>query len=66
MCSSVPYICNSCKYCCGVLSAINKLGIPAAEVINCHYYAEIDPDRCAGCGLCSDERYQVVTPYFSL
>lgn len=53
------YICNCCKCCCGVLGAINKLGIPAAEAINSHYYAEIGPNRCAGCGRCSDERCQV-------
>jgi electron transport complex protein RnfB len=53
------YICNCCKCCCGVLGAINELGIPAADVINAHYYAEIDPDACIGCGLCSDRRCQV-------
>ena len=53
------YICNCCKCCCGVLSAINNLGMPAAEVVNAHYYAEIDPDKCVGCGLCREERCQV-------
>ncbi|MCX5818554.1 MAG: 4Fe-4S binding protein [Deltaproteobacteria bacterium] len=53
------YICNCCKCCCGVLGAINELGIPAADVINSHYYAEIDPDQCVRCGLCSEERCQV-------
>jgi NAD-dependent dihydropyrimidine dehydrogenase PreA subunit len=53
------YICNCCKCCCGVLGAINELGIPAADVINSHYYAEVDPDRCIRCGLCSEERCQV-------
>jgi electron transport complex protein RnfB len=53
------YICNCCKCCCGVLRSINELGIPAAEVVNSHYYAEIDPDKCAACGLCLDERCQV-------
>ena len=53
------YVCNCCKCCCGVLSAINNLGIPATDVVNAHYYAEIDPDKCVGCGLCFDERCQV-------
>ena len=53
------YICNCCKCCCGVLGAINKLGMPAKDVVNSHYYAEIVPDRCTGCGLCLDERCQV-------
>ena len=53
------YICNCCKCCCGVLGAINKLGIPASLVINSRYYAQIDADACIGCGLCADERCQV-------
>ena len=53
------YICNCCKCCCGVLRAINELNIPASLVINSHYYAEIDPETCIACGLCSDERCQV-------
>ena len=53
------YICNCCKCCCGVLRAINDLGIPAMDVVNAHYYAEIDPDKCVSCGLCLDERCQV-------
>jgi electron transport complex protein RnfB len=53
------YICNCCKCCCGVLGAINKLGIPASTVINSHYYAEIDPGACIGCGLCLEKRCQV-------
>ncbi len=53
------YICNCCKCCCGVLEAVNRLGIPAADVVNAHYYAEIDPDACIGCGLCSEKRCQV-------
>ncbi|MGD0276476.1 MAG: 4Fe-4S binding protein [Syntrophales bacterium] len=53
------YICNCCKCCCGVLRSINELHIPASKVINSHYYAEIDPDECIGCGTCSDDRCQV-------
>ena len=53
------FICNCCGCCCGVLKAINDLGIPASQVINSHYYAEIDPDTCIGCGLCAEERCQV-------
>jgi Fe-S-cluster-containing hydrogenase component 2 len=53
------YICNCCGCCCGVLTAINKLGIPASKVINSHYYAEIDPEKCLQCGICADERCQV-------
>ena len=49
------YICNCCKCCCGVLSAINRLGLPAAKVVNAHYCAEIDPEKCVNCGLCAGE-----------
>jgi electron transport complex protein RnfB len=53
------YICNCCKCCCGVLRSINELGIPAADVVNSHYYAEIDADECISCGVCLEERCQV-------
>jgi len=50
------YICNCCGCCCGVLRAVN-MGFP--QMVNSHYYAEIDPDKCSGCGTCADERCQV-------
>lgn len=50
------FICNCCGCCCGVLKTI-KMGVP--NVVNSHYYAEIDPDECAVCGVCADERCQV-------
>jgi electron transport complex protein RnfB len=53
------FICNCCGCCCGVLRAINELGIPASQVINSHYYAMIDPELCIGCGVCAEERCQV-------
>jgi ferredoxin len=53
------FICNCCGCCCGVLKGINDLGIPASRVVNSYYYAEIDPDECAACGTCADERCQV-------
>ncbi len=53
------YICNCCGCCCGILRGINQLGISASHVINSHYYAEIDPDKCSVCGICADERCQV-------
>ncbi len=51
------FICNCCGCCCGVLRSINELGIP--DAVNSHYYAEIDPEECAACGTCKDERCQV-------
>ncbi len=53
------FICNCCGCCCGVLRGITQLGIPAATVVNSHYYAAIDPDLCTACGTCADERCQV-------
>jgi Na+-translocating ferredoxin:NAD+ oxidoreductase subunit B len=53
------FICNCCGCCCGVLRAINDLGIPASQAINSHYYAVIDPGLCIGCGICAEERCQV-------
>jgi len=53
------FICNCCGCCCGVLLGINRLGLPAAEVVNSHYVAKIDPGLCAACGVCRDERCQV-------
>jgi len=53
------YICNCCGCCCGVLRAINDFGISAGDVVNSHYYAEIDPELCSACGVCGDERCQV-------
>ncbi|MEE8399825.1 MAG: 4Fe-4S dicluster-binding protein [Desulfobacterales bacterium] len=53
------FICNCCGCCCGVLSGIHNLGIPASQVVNSHHYAVIDPDACITCGMCADERCQV-------
>ncbi len=53
------FICNCCSCCCSVLDAINKLGIPAAQVVNSSYFAQINPDDCTFCGTCTDERCQV-------
>jgi electron transport complex protein RnfB len=53
------FICNCCGCCCGVLTSINELGVPASKVVNSYYFAEIDPEVCASCGTCADERCQV-------
>lgn len=51
------FICNCCGCCCGVLRSINELGI--ADAVNSYYFAVIDPDKCAACGTCKNERCQV-------
>jgi len=53
------FICNCCTCCCGVLRAINELGIPAWNVINSPFYAVIDENTCISCGLCAEKRCQV-------
>jgi NAD-dependent dihydropyrimidine dehydrogenase PreA subunit len=50
------FICNCCGCCCGPLRAVN-MGAP--NFVNSHYYAEINPELCAACGICADERCQV-------
>jgi len=50
------FICNCCGCCCPMLQAVN-MGIP--NVLNSHYYAQIDPDLCTACGTCLEERCQV-------
>ncbi len=51
------FICNCCGCCCGALQAVRYLGL--TDIVNSHYYAEIDPDLCTACGTCKDERCQV-------
>jgi len=53
------FLCNCCGCCCAVLRGINEMGIPAADVVQSYYYAVIDPDECAVCGTCANERCQV-------
>ncbi len=50
------FICNCCGCCDGQLVAASA-GLTG--VINSHFYAEIDQDLCAACGICADERCQV-------
>jgi len=49
------FICNCCGCCCGILRAVKVM----PRMVNSHYYAEIDPDKCSHCGICADERCQV-------
>lgn len=53
------FICNCCGCCCMVLRGINEMGFPASQVVNSHYYAQIDPESCTACGICAEERCQV-------
>ncbi|MBP8130981.1 MAG: 4Fe-4S binding protein [Candidatus Hydrogenedentes bacterium] len=47
----VTYMCNCCGCCCGMLKAINTLGLPHA-VVTSNWIMEVDPEKCKGCGRC--------------
>ena len=49
----VDYICNCCTCSCGVLRGLTVYGSPKA-VGRSHFYAAVEEDLCAGCGLCVD------------
>lgn len=47
------FICCCCGCCCGVLRSAKKFPRPA-EYFHTNYYAEVDPELCAGCETCID------------
>jgi electron transport complex protein RnfB len=51
------YVCNCCGCCCGILRGITQFGIQRS-VAKANYYAVVDAEQCAGCGIC-EERCQV-------
>jgi len=53
----ISFICNCCGCCCGFLSAINKLNLPAV-VANSGFVVQVDPEKCNDCGICA-KRCQV-------
>ena len=55
--SAHTFVCNCCGCCCNVLRPMNEFN--ATSVVNSHYYAEFEADKCNGCGICIDERCQV-------
>ncbi len=44
-------ICMCCGCCCQILKNLSQLEKPALAVES-NYYAQVDPDRCTGCGVC--------------
>jgi len=44
-------ICLCCGCCCGVLTSAKKFDKPAG-LFATNYYAEIDNEKCTGCGIC--------------
>jgi H+/Na+-translocating ferredoxin:NAD+ oxidoreductase subunit B len=51
------YVCNCCGCCCGILRGVTRWGI-SDSVAHANYYAVIEPELCASCGICI-ERCQV-------
>ena len=47
----VYYVCNCCGCCCGILRGITERGIENS-VAKATYRAQIDAERCTGCGVC--------------
>ncbi len=48
----IHYVCNCCGCCCGILRGITERGIENS-VAKATYQAEIDPELCTGCGVCT-------------
>jgi ferredoxin len=48
--NEVNWMCNCCNCCCEALLAYKKLGYKRR--INSNFFAEIDSDKCVGCGSC--------------
>jgi len=46
------YICHCCGCCCGMLRAINELGLDHA-VKTSQFLAAVDEKKCVGCGKCA-------------
>jgi len=45
------FICSCCGCCCAMLMGFSLLLTPV-EFVSSNYYAEVDPDLCAGCKTC--------------
>jgi ferredoxin len=48
----IRFICQCCKCCCGMLQGISQFGY-ANTLITSSFLAEINQDKCAGCGNCA-------------
>jgi len=48
------FICSCCGCCCGVLTNLKEFPKPI-DFFSTNYFAEIDGDKCAGCGTCIEK-----------
>jgi len=53
--SGQMFMCNCCSCCCGILRGMKSFNAPHL-MAKSNYRAFIDPDTCAACGTCADER----------
>jgi NAD-dependent dihydropyrimidine dehydrogenase PreA subunit len=49
------FLCNCCPCCCGLLRSLKEYHAPYI-LAHSRYLAVIDPETCAGCGVCQEER----------
>ena len=49
----LDFICNCCPCCCGILGAASRLKNTASRP-HSNFYAAIDQDLCAACGICEE------------
>lgn len=48
---NVSYMCNCCGCCCGMFQAMKTFNLRNA-IVTSNWIAEIDSDKCKGCGAC--------------
>jgi len=49
------FLCNCCSCCCGILRGMKQFNAPYL-MAKSNFVAVINPDECAACGVCADER----------
>ncbi|MFH1756049.1 MAG: 4Fe-4S dicluster domain-containing protein [Candidatus Latescibacterota bacterium] len=49
----VTYICNCCGCCCGMMDALKRFDIRNA-IVTSNWIADVDMDKCTGCGKCAE------------
>lgn len=49
------FVCNCCPCCCGILRGVRDFKAPHL-LAKSNFYASIDTESCAACGVCADER----------
>lgn len=53
--SGQMFVCNCCSCCCGIMRGVKEYNAPFL-MAKSDFFAEIDQNTCAACGVCADER----------